>query len=443
MFGRFCSVLGLLLSMSLLAACGGTSTPSADVGGQPDAVSEGQSDGSSASQSVSGVGQVDCLIAELDVDKELALLLLDPDTLTADEPPEGIDPGQLDETIAALVECAPEVLSDSLADELGLDSDQAECLIGSGVFAELITMGPSAADADESEAMELMAGLFGAFAECGVEFDDLSEDFSADSSAVSSAESSERRMDCADGDLEACDELWLMSPVGSADELFGSTCGDTTIKMFGSCAMSENGPEAQPVFFAPGETGVNLDTGFARDVSYWYELSAAEGQLMTVFVDAEDEGEGFASVETADGEILVFEQQSSTLLLPETGFYYIRVFRVGGDVSAVLSIDISTPIDVIALELEADITAQVNGGIVRGDVGPVYLVGGVAGSVLSLAIESLEDNAVFSVHGPNGVAVGGDSPTEARVPLDDSGFYMIIVGSIRGNASYTLSAALE
>ena len=217
MFGRFCSVLGLLFSMSLLAACGGTSTPSADVGGQPDAVSEGQSDGSSASQSVSGVGQVDCLIAELDVDKELALLLLDPDTLTADEPPEGIDPGQLDETIAALVECAPEVLSDSLADELGLDSDQAECLIGSGVFAELITMGPSAADADESEAMELMAGLFGAFAECGVEFDDLSEDFSADSSAVSSAESSERRMDCADGDLEACDELWLMSPIGSAD----------------------------------------------------------------------------------------------------------------------------------------------------------------------------------------------------------------------------------
>ena len=435
MFGRFCSVLGLLLSMSLLAACGGTSTPSADVGGQPDAVSEGQSDGSSASQSVSGVGQVDCLIAELDVDEELALLLLDPDTLTADEPPEGIDPGQLDETIAALVECAPEVLSDSLADEMGLDSDQAECLIGSGVFAELITMGLSAEDADESEAMELMAGLFGAFAACGVEFDDLSEE--------SSAETSERRMDCADGDLEACDELWLMSPIGSADELFGSTCVDTTTQMFGSCAMSENGPEAQPVFFEPGETGVNLDTGFARDVSYWYELSAAEGQLMTVFVDAEDEGEGFASVETADGEILVFEQQSSTLLLPETGFYYIRVFRVGGDVSAVLSIDISTPIDVIELELEADITTQVNGGIVRGDVGPVYLVGGVAGSVLSLAIESLEDNAVFSVHGPNGVAVGGDSPTEARVPLADSGLYMIIVGSIRGNASYTLSAALE
>ena len=431
MFGRLCSVLGLLLSMSLLVACGGSSTRSVDVGVQTDAVSEGQSDGSSASQSVSGAGQVDCLIAELDVNEELALLLLDPNTLTADEPPEGIDPGQLDEVIAALTECAPEILSDSLADEMGLDSDQAKCLIGSGMFTELIMMGRSAEDADESESMELMAVLLGAFAECGVEFDDLSEE--------SPAETSELRMDCADGDLGACDELWLISPSGSDDELFGSTCGDTTTTMFGSCAMSENGPDAQPVFFQPGDTGINLDTGFAPGVSYWYELSAVEGQLMTVFVDSADEGEGFATVETADGEILVFEQQSSTLLLPESGFYYIRVFRMGGDVSAVLSIDISTPVDVIALELETGVTTQINGGIIRGDVGPVYLVNGGAGSVLSLAIESLEDNAVFSVHGPNGVAVGGDS----MVPLDNSGFYMIIMGSIRGNAAYTLSAALD
>ncbi len=41
---------------------------------------------------------------------------------------------------------------------------------------------------------------------------------------------------CDDGNMEACDDLYWESPVGSFEEEFGSTCGDrTTIEYDGDC----------------------------------------------------------------------------------------------------------------------------------------------------------------------------------------------------------------
>ncbi len=34
--------------------------------------------------------------------------------------------------------------------------------------------------------------------------------------------------DCAAGDMEACDDLYLQTPAGSACEAFGDTCGGIT-----------------------------------------------------------------------------------------------------------------------------------------------------------------------------------------------------------------------
>jgi hypothetical protein len=47
---------------------------------------------------------------------------------------------------------------------------------------------------------------------------------------------SELHDQCADGDLEACDELYTSSPPGSAEEDFGSTCGDTRGATRGGCS---------------------------------------------------------------------------------------------------------------------------------------------------------------------------------------------------------------
>ncbi|MGE3359209.1 MAG: hypothetical protein AB7O92_21500, partial [Acidimicrobiia bacterium] len=56
---------------------------------------------------------------------------------------------------------------------------------------------------------------------------------------------SELRDDCADGDMEACDDLYYDSPVGSDDEAFGETCGrrHTNIEP-GTCAQAQQGGTA-------------------------------------------------------------------------------------------------------------------------------------------------------------------------------------------------------
>ena len=68
------------------------------------------------------------------------------------------------------------------------------------------------------------------FGDCAVEleedFDDEEQD--ADLDALHDA--------CADGDMEACDELYFESPVGSDEEEFGSTCGGREEETTGDCS---------------------------------------------------------------------------------------------------------------------------------------------------------------------------------------------------------------
>ncbi len=48
--------------------------------------------------------------------------------------------------------------------------------------------------------------------------------------------------DCADGSLEACDDLYFATPVGSLYEAFGGTCGGTDLAAdFGTCELSADG----------------------------------------------------------------------------------------------------------------------------------------------------------------------------------------------------------
>jgi hypothetical protein len=58
-------------------------------------------------------------------------------------------------------------------------------------------------------------------------------------------EFAELRDACAGGDMVACDDLFLLSPEGSADEAFGGTCGNRTDGSFaGFC--TENRGEFAP-----------------------------------------------------------------------------------------------------------------------------------------------------------------------------------------------------
>jgi S1-C subfamily serine protease len=44
---------------------------------------------------------------------------------------------------------------------------------------------------------------------------------------------------CGDGDMVACDDLYVQSPYGSDYESFGSTCGGIEVEMFGACSWLE------------------------------------------------------------------------------------------------------------------------------------------------------------------------------------------------------------
>lgn len=79
--------------------------------------------------------------------------------------------------------------------------------------------------------------------------------------------------------------------------------------------------------------------------------------------------------------------------------------------------------------------------VVRGDR-DVYLLGAQGGQQMTLAIRSLEDNAVFDVISPSGSVMAREAVRES-VPLPQTGDYTVIVGGTRGNATYTLNIAIE
>jgi len=70
----------------------------------------------------------------------------------------------------------------------------------------------------------------------------------------------------------------------------------------------------------------------------------------------------------------------------------------------------------------------------------------MAGETLSVLISSMEGNAVFSIIGPDqqplpGTEEGKDT-NNWSVPIQVEGAYSVIVGSTRGNATYTLKVEI-
>jgi hypothetical protein len=74
---------------------------------------------------------------------------------------------------------------------------------------------------------------------------DDTDDGSTDDTDGSEDDLDGLRDDCADGDFEACDDLYLSADIGSDLEEFGSTCGGTADPQQGFCAET-NGGEDDP-----------------------------------------------------------------------------------------------------------------------------------------------------------------------------------------------------
>ena len=103
-------------------------------------------------------------------------------------------------------------------------------------------------------------------------------------------------------------------------------------------------------------------------------------------------------------------------------------------------------------------SGKVAGGVIRGDR-DVYSLGARAGQKMTVAISSIENNAVFQLYAPGAKATRGDDGiVEVKgttLPgadgdtmnwtgqLPASGAYLIVVGGTRGNASYELTVSIE
>ena len=143
---------------------------------------------------------------------------------------------------AALIECAPGVAVADIASELGITTEQATCLLTSeSGFLDALLAGDMATEEETVELIEVMAEVA---IECGLESlfgistdselaDDEFDDDDTLASDVDQAFLNEKYAECADGDLQACDDLYLAAPFGSDEEEFGRTCGNTSDSEYG------------------------------------------------------------------------------------------------------------------------------------------------------------------------------------------------------------------
>lgn len=91
-------------------------------------------------------------------------------------------------------------------------------------------------------------------------------------------------------------------------------------------------------------------------------------------------------------------------------------------------------------------SAVVSGAVLRGDL-DTYIVGARSGQMMYTKITSLENNAVFSIKGPDGEYLQDvgeeDDRMDATSDLPYDGDYKIIVGGTRGNSSYKLTVSIK
>lgn len=91
-------------------------------------------------------------------------------------------------------------------------------------------------------------------------------------------------------------------------------------------------------------------------------------------------------------------------------------------------------------------SAHYHDGLIRGD-STTYRIDARKGQILTVKINSLEDNAVFNVQLPKSTqTLGGAAGTEVtslQQALPVSGNYDIVIGNERGNSSYNLDIEIQ
>ncbi len=205
------------------------------------------------------------------------------------------------------------------------------------------------------------------------------------------------------------------------------------------------------VSFDKGKTSRSYKRSITSGESNIYYLTASAGQTMDINIDSPQENAGFTVFDPAGNELSGAEETTDvrefSQELADSGKYKI-VVSSGRDVAYSITFSVSAKSkDLTPAEAEGGANKTVRFGkggtsasysnsVIRGDRDTYNLSAG-AGQFMTVSITSVEDNASFQIVGPNGEDLVLDD-TNWTEELPRTGNYKIIVGSGRGNATYTI-----
>ncbi|MEZ5346719.1 MAG: hypothetical protein R2681_14305 [Pyrinomonadaceae bacterium] len=212
---------------------------------------------------------------------------------------------------------------------------------------------------------------------------------------------------------------------------------------------TKSGPTT--VKFDAGKTSKSYKNSIKRGNSHTYFLTASSGQTMSVRISSANEDAGFTVYDPSGNELSAGEETTETRDFSEelagSGRHKI-VVTSGRDVTYSIKFEVSArPKDLTAREAEGgankivkfgrgNSSATYSNSVVRGDR-DTYILGAGAGQFMTVSIRSVENNASFEIVAPNGEnLVDDDTNWTGELPRD--GNYKIIIGSGRGNATYTV-----
>jgi hypothetical protein len=217
-------------------------------------------------------------------------------------------------------------------------------------------------------------------------------------------------------------------------------------------------PDATRVQFQPNTTSWYTPGDLAPNTKIRFVLGALAGQQMTVnLTTVPPENAACLYIWGADGTVYTLMDPTLTWsgILPASQDYYIEVRSISGqsinyqlnvEIPAVGSAPASAGLPKIAKDQPirfamGPLDVALNGTVISGERDR-YTLSMRAGEILDVLITSLEGNAVFTILGPDHVALPGTEEgkdtIQWAVPIPADGSYAILVGPTRGNATYTL-----
>lgn len=232
-------------------------------------------------------------------------------------------------------------------------------------------------------------------------------------------------------------------------------------------------PAATRIQFQPNTTGWYTPGEVLPNQPLRFVLGAMGGQTLNAAITTVPQNGAYLNVWAADGTILtgMSPTQEVSIKLPAQQDYYVEIIPVlNQTVSYQLSVNIPAENGPAQAQPQTPAqAAQQTGGAtvlgariakdqpIRFDTSPVnvtldgavisgerdrYTLGLMTGENLDVIVTSVEGNAVFTIIGPDGNPLPGTEEGKDinnwAVPITTEGTYSIVVGSTRGNATYTL-----